>query len=84
MEIETNANNCRCFLGENGRPLRLCRRRIDKGKSGKYYRNKCFDFKSSDKLFCILSDSSVVALWTVILKDAVLNLLFLLFCILPI
>ena len=40
METEAKANNRRCFLEENGRPLGLCSRRIDKGQ---YYRNNCFD-----------------------------------------
>ena len=31
METEAKANSRRCFLGENGGPLRLCSRRIDKG-----------------------------------------------------
>ena len=31
METENKANNRRLFLGENGGPLRLCSRRIDKG-----------------------------------------------------
>ena len=30
--IEAKANNRRLFLGENGGPLRLCSRRIDKGQ----------------------------------------------------
>ena len=37
METEAKANSCRCFLGENGRPLRVCSRRIDKGGPGQYY-----------------------------------------------
>ena len=32
METEARANSRHCFLGENGRPLRLCSRRMDKGR----------------------------------------------------
>ena len=49
------ANSRRCFLGENGRPLRLFCRRID---AGQYCSNKCFDYNSSDIKFCKLSVSS--------------------------
>ena len=31
METEAKANSRRCFWGENGRPLRLCSRIIEKG-----------------------------------------------------
>ena len=37
MEIEAKANNRRLFLGENGGPLILCSRRIDKGGPGQCY-----------------------------------------------
>ena len=82
METEAEANNRRCFLGENGRPLRFCSRRIDTGGPVQHYRNQYFDFSSTDKLFSILSGSSVVALWIFNLKEAGSNLLFLPFCIL--
>ena len=40
METEAKANNRRCFLGENGHPLRLCsRQKIYKGWPGQYYSN---------------------------------------------
>ena len=39
METEAHENSRRCFWGENGRPLRLCSRRIDKGGPGQYYSN---------------------------------------------
>ena len=83
METEAEANNRRCFLGENGRPLRFCSRRIDTGGPVQYYRNQYFDFSSTDKSFSILSGSSVVALWTFNLNEAGSNLLFLPFCLLP-
>ena len=37
MEIEAKANNRQNFWGENGGPLILCSRRIDKGGPGQCY-----------------------------------------------
>ena len=37
MEIKAKANNRRLFFGENGNPLILCSRRIDKGGPGQCY-----------------------------------------------
>ena len=42
MEIEAKANNRRLFFGENGGPLRLCNRRIDKGGPSQCYINMSF------------------------------------------
>ena len=47
IEIEVKANNRRLFLGENGGPLRLCSRRIEKGGPGKCYINMVFVKSSS-------------------------------------
>ena len=37
MEIEAKANNHCLFFGENGGPLILCSRQIDKGRPGQCY-----------------------------------------------
>ena len=70
----------------------MCSGQIDKGGSGQYYSDICFDELSSLAPFCILSGSSVVASWTCTLKGAgsklienveILSLMLLPFCILP-
>ena len=42
MEIGAKANYRRLFLGENGAPLRLCSRQIDKDGPGQCYINMSF------------------------------------------
>ena len=63
------------FLGENGSPLGLCIRLIDKGGPG-----QCCNKMSFVKTVVLLpiftlSGSSVLYSWTSTLKDAGLNLL---------
>ena len=74
MEIKAKANNRRLFFGENGNPLILCSRRIDKGGPGQCY-IKMSLFKTIVLLpIDTLTGSSVVASWTSTLKGAGSNL----------
>ena len=61
METEAKANSRRCFLGENGGPLRLCSRRIDKGRPGQYNIVNVLHGKVSDVVFN--SILSYIAQW---------------------
>ena len=61
--LEPKANSRRLFLGENGGPLRLSRRRIDQGGQGQYFSNLCFGVNNSLASTFILLVRSVAALW---------------------
>ena len=73
MKIEAKANNRRLFLVENGGPMILCSRRID--KAGLVFIKLVLFKKVVLLLIVTLSDSSMVTSWTSTLKDAGSNLL---------
>ena len=75
MEIEAKANNRHLFFVENGGPMILCSRRIDKGRPGQCFIKLVLFKKVVLLLIVTLSDSSMVTSWTSTVKDAGSNLL---------